>query len=79
MVSPLTFDKVGNSTDKWYVTFSKKDIDASASAGTQDLNANNINTITVKVRENDPNTKYENSIKDIEGNKITSFNEVSGK
>ncbi|MCE3203693.1 S-layer homology domain-containing protein [Paenibacillus sonchi] len=79
LVSPLTFDKVGNSTDKWYVTFNKKDIDASASAGAQDLNANNINTITVKVKENDPTTGYENSIKDIEGNKIATFNEVSGK
>ncbi|MBT2288278.1 S-layer homology domain-containing protein [Paenibacillus albidus] len=77
LVTPLTFEKVGSSTDKWYATFQKTDIDASASSGTQDLNANNINTITVKVKENEGT--YTNSITDNEGNKITSFNEVSGK
>ncbi|MEC0171818.1 hypothetical protein [Paenibacillus graminis] len=71
-ITPLTFDKVGNSTDKWYVTFNKKDIDASASSGAQDLNANNINTITVKVKDTA-------DISDIANNKITTGTEVSGK
>ncbi len=71
-IKPMTFDKVGNSTDKWYVTFNKKDIDATASSGAQDLNANNINVITVKVKDTADFT-------DIENNKVTTGTEVSGK
>ncbi|NUU60906.1 Ig-like domain-containing protein [Paenibacillus agri] len=74
-VAAATFTNVGTSTDKWYVTFNKID----KTAGTQDLNANNINTITVKVREDDATLNYVNPIKDNENNKVTTGTEVNGK
>ncbi len=74
-VAAKTFTNVGSSTDKWYVTFDKID----KTAGTQDLNGNTINTITVKVREDDAVLNYQNKVKDIEGNNITTGTEVSAK
>ncbi|WP_379157197.1 hypothetical protein [Paenibacillus sp. sgz5001063] len=80
LVSPLqtgTITPVASGTDKGkvYFTFSKALITGVATdTGAKDLNANDINTITVKV-----NDTITNTIVDLEGNVITTGTEVSGK
>ncbi|MFC3747546.1 Ig-like domain-containing protein [Paenibacillus sp. GCM10012306] len=66
----------GSDAGKFYFSF--KNIDGTN--GLQDLNANNINTVTVEVRKSTTTpVKFDNAIKDIAGNAVVTGTVVSAK
>ncbi|MBY3619203.1 S-layer homology domain-containing protein [Acinetobacter sp. CUI P1] len=76
VVTPVS---TGTDKGKVYFTFSKAAITGVATdTGAKDLGANDVNSITVKVKPN-VTGGFTNSIKDLEDNAVNTGTEVSGK